>query len=272
MKQRMWAVGAVLAILSANTGCVSCCSKSYATARDCAPDCALPAASRSNVYVFMVHGLTPTTGSGLETLREKLAECGFAKVGIGELAMASCMWWEIKQIARYEPEARFVLLGYDLGAPAAVCVARDLASRNIPVEAVVLLDPVGCGATHDIRTIIVASGSASYSSLPYMPRMVVSEANHFQLPSHPKTVAAVAGLLEEIASRNCPAPGESIEEWSYPPAPEMHPLPMPRGDEWDILSGGMDTTLSINTRVMTSPTQASTPPSSTTVGAVPTQR
>ena len=256
MNQRMWAAGAVLAIVLANTGCVSCCSKSYATARNCAPDCDLPTPCRGNVYVFMVHGVTPTTSCGLEALRTKLAECGFAKVGVGELASAPCVWWEIKKIAKYEPEARFVLVGYDLGAPAAVCVARDLCKRKISIEAVVLLDPVGCGESRDLRTIVIASGSASYSSLPYMPRVVVSEANHFQLPAHPKTVGTISGLLQEIAARNCELPVDPIEEWNYPPAPEMRPLPMARGDDWDILAGGDGTPPAINTRVFTSPAAA----------------
>jgi hypothetical protein len=265
MNQRTWVGGAVLAIVLANTGCVSCCSKSYATARNCGPDCDLPTPCRNNVYVFMVHGVTPTTDCGLEALRTKLAESGFAKVGVGELASAPCVWWEIRQIAKYEPDARFVLLGYDLGATAAVCLARDLRARKIPIEAVVLLDPVGCGESRDLRTIVIASGSASYSSLPCMPRVVISEANHFQLPAHPKTVGAISGLLQEIAARDCQPPVDEIQEWNYPHAPEMRPLPMPRGDDWDILAGGDGTPAPINTRVFTSPapaqTTAAAPPS-----------
>jgi hypothetical protein len=270
MNQRTWVGGAVLAIVLANTGCVSCCSKSYATARNCAPDCGLPTPCRNNVYAFLVHGVTPTTDCGLEALRTKLAESGFAKVGVGELASAPCVWWEIRQIARYEPEARFVLVGYDLGAPAAVCVARDLCARKIPIEAVVLLDPVGCGESRDLRTVVIASGAASYSSLPYMPRMVVSEANHFQLPAHPKTVGAITALLQEIAARNCRPPADEIQEWNYPHAPEVHPLPMPRGDDWDILADGEATPPAINTRVFTSPAPAAaTAPAQTATVARP---
>jgi hypothetical protein len=258
MNGKLWVAGAVLAIVLANTGCVSCCSKSYGKAWNCAPDCELPTHCRGNVYVFMVHGATPSTDCGLEALRAKLAECGFPKVGVGELAAAPCVWWEIKKIAKCEPDARFVLLGYDLGAPAAVCVARDLASKNIPVEAVVLLDPVGCGETRDLRTIVVASGSASYSTLPCMPRMTVYEANHFQLPAHPKTVAVVCGLLQEIAARDCKPGEDEIQEWNYPHAPEIHPLPMPRGDDWDILAD-TGTPLPINTRATGTTPPVATP-------------
>jgi hypothetical protein len=269
MNGTLWVAGAVLAIVLANTGCVSCCSKGYGQAWKCAPDCELPTHCRGNVYVFMVHGVTPTTDCGLEALRAKLAECGFPKVGVGELAAAPCVWWEIKKIARCEPDARFVLLGYDLGAPAAVCVARELCAKSIPVEAVVLLDPVSCGETRDLRTVVVASGSASSSTLPYMPRFTVSEANHFQLPAHPKTVSILCGLLKEIAARDCKPGEDDIQEWNYPHAPEIHPLPMPRGDDWDILADA-GTPPSINTRTATAPAPATTtaaPPGTTATAA-----
>lgn len=252
MSGRLWAVGAALAILCANTGCVSCYSKTYGQAWKSAPDCELPTPCRGKVYVFMVHGVTPTTDCGLEALRAKLAESGFPKVGVGELASAPCVWWEIKTIAKYEPDARFVLLGYDLGAPAAVCIARELCAKNVPVEAVVLLDPVACGETRDLRTVLIASGAASPSALPYTPRLVVSEANHFQLPAHPKTVAAITDLLHEIAARNCEPGEDEIQEWNYPGAPEMRPLPTPLGNEWDLLVDG-GSPLPINTRAVAAP-------------------
>src|SRR4051812_30155073 len=107
-----WVIGAVLATALANTGCVTCCHKSYAAALKCGPDCELPTPCRGQVYVFMIHGLTPTKDCGLETLRAKLGECGFAKIGVGELCSWLCIEQEIKEIRCDDPDARFVLLGY----------------------------------------------------------------------------------------------------------------------------------------------------------------
>src|SRR5688572_11999825 len=100
MTGQRWVIGAVVAILLANTGCVSCCHKSYQKAWERGSECDLPTACRGQVHVFMVHGLTPSTDTGLNALREKLAENGFAKIGVGEVVN---VWWmasEIKNIQR----------------------------------------------------------------------------------------------------------------------------------------------------------------------------
>src|SRR4051794_13154954 len=120
MRAKSWGIAAVLAIVLANTGCVSCCSKSYKQALNHGPDCDTPSPCRNQVYVFMIHGVTPSTECGLSALRVKLAENGFAKVGVGELASALEIIWEIKKIRACEPDARFVFIGYDVGGAAAV--------------------------------------------------------------------------------------------------------------------------------------------------------
>jgi hypothetical protein len=235
MNGKSWAAGAVLAIVLANTGCVSCCSTTYAAARKCGPECEVPTPCRGNVYVYMVHGAAPTD-CGLEALREKIAESGFAKVGVAELPGAPCAYFDIKKQARCEPGARFVLVGQELGAAAALCLARELRKDNVPVEAVVLLDPVGCGSEScGLQTLLITSGTG-YSTAPHTGRLVVADASRSKLPAHPATVGAITEVLKEIAARNCVAPADEIEEWGYPHAPEMRPVPRPDGTEWDFLA------------------------------------
>jgi hypothetical protein len=234
MFRHYWVVGAVLATALANTGCVSCCHKTYQQAWNGAPECDLPTACRGQVYLFMVDGVTPAVHGGLGALRTELGKCGFAKVGVGDVTAAPCVECEIKKLHRCEPDARFVLLGYDVGGAAAVCVARDLAAKGVPVDAVVLLDPVGCGAPTGLRTLLITSGKTN-STAPHTDRVVVSDAGHTRLPAHPATVGAITDLLHEIAERNWQPGGDPVPEWTYPSAPEMRPLPELRGGDWDFL-------------------------------------
>jgi hypothetical protein len=236
MNRRFWAVGAVLAIVLANTGCVTCCHDSYAKALH-APDCELPPDCRSRVYVFLVHGVTPTTECGLSALRVKLAERGFAKVGEGELAGSFCIASEIKKIHKCEPEAKFVLVGYDLGGAAAVCLSRELLAKGIPVASVVLLDPMGPLPSDrcEIPTLLITSGTKTSTAL-HTHHVSVPDAKHHTLPAHPVTVESIVSLLSEIAAAEIEPLIDPVPAWSYKHAPEMRPFVPPTGTEWDFLA------------------------------------
>jgi hypothetical protein len=236
MSGQRWLVGAVVAIALANTGCVACCHKGYQKALEHAPDCELSTPCRNEMYVFLIDGLAPPTHCGMHALRLKLAENGFAKVGIANLAGGLCVEHEIKKIRACEPEAQFVLVGYDLGASLAVCTARDLTAKGIPVEAVVLLDPVRCKDTSGVPTLLITSGKGA-CAVPHSQRIVVPDAGHFGLPAHPTTVATLVDLLRVIAVNSHEPAGDPVPEWSYKDAPEMRRPVTGRWDaEWDFLA------------------------------------
>jgi hypothetical protein len=232
----------------ANAGCVSCCDKSYKTAREHGPECDLPLPCRNQVYVFMIHGCTPTCDGGLETLRQRLAESGFAKVGVGEFASAPCIHCEIMKIHKCEPDAKFVLLGYDFGAAAAECLGRELSDKGVPIEGIVLLDPLACGQPCGGRRLLVTSGT-TLSTAPYTDRLVVSDANHYKLPAHPRTAAAIIEMLKDIAARDCEDAGDPVPLWTYPHAPEMHTgSTAPIGPEWKFLADTTEIPEALNPR------------------------
>lgn len=265
MRGQRWLIGAVLAIAVANTGCVTCCHKGYQKALEHAPDSELSTPCRNEMYVFLINGLTPPTHCGLDALRMKLAENGFAKVGIADLAGGLCVEHEIKKIRACEPEAQFVLVGYDLGAAVAVCTARDLTAKGIPVEALVLLDPVGCKDVSGVPTLLITSGKGACAT-PHSQRLVVPEAGHFGLPAHPTTVAVLVDLLRTIAMNSYEPTGDPVPEWSYKYAPEMRPPVTGRWDaEWDFLADH-GPTRPIGTTVAAQPRLPAPP--STSAGAV----
>lgn len=238
MTGRNWLVGALAAVALVQTGCVTCCHKGYEKSLASGPECELPTACRNSVYVFLINGLTPPTDTGLNALRMKLGESGFAKVGIADLAGALGVEHEIKTIRACEPDAKFVLVGYDLGASAAVCDARHLAAKGIPVEAVVLLDPVGCKEVCCAPTLLITSGKKP-GAVPHSRQVLVPDAGHFALPAHPTTVAAVTDLLATIAGNSYTETGDPVPGWTYRHAPEMRPPVVGRWSaEWDFLSDG----------------------------------
>lgn len=273
MNARHWAICTILATVLANTGCITPCHKGYEQALKHGAECDLPVACRGQVYVFMMHGLTPTTHCGLNSLRLKLAENGFAKIGMGELCHANWVKTEIDTIRACEPEARFVLVGYDLGGGAAVSVARELQAKGIAVEAVVLLDPLGCPKeTCGVPTLLITSGKTSVRT-PHSSRIVVPDSTHFSLPAHATTVAAITDLLREIAAHNCAPETETITEWSYPHAPEMRATPSAtntkNASQWNFLADRPNTTRPIQTHLGTHTAASSAQPAAPATHAGP---
>ncbi len=261
MSKRRWAICVLLATVLANTGCVACCHKTHQKAWENGADCDIPTPCRGQVHVFMMHGLTPSTDCGLNALRMKLGESGFAKIGTGELCHAGWVKSEIDCIRLNDPDARFVLLGYDYGGATAVSLARDLTAKGVPVEAVVLLDPIGCGdVPSGVRTLLVTSGKVT-SRVPHSERICVPDASHFGLPTHPVTVATITALLTNIAVQYCQPPVEEVPEWSYPHAPEVRPVvkAQPAG-EWGFLADRPGAARAIGTQVVTKPATPPTTP------------
>lgn len=269
MKRRFWCAGGVLALLLSAAGCAVPCAKGYKCSLEHGPEFDLPTPCRNRVHVFMVHGLTPSTDCGLNALRIKLGENGFPMVGIGELCH---YWWvkdEIECIRHNDPDARLVLLGYDYGAPVAVSLARSLKEKNVPVDAVVLLDPKGCGPDPSgVYTLLIANGGST-ACAPHSARVVVPGATHFGLPAHATTVAVITDLLNNIAARNCEPELEEVPVWSYPHAPEARRLSpgKPLSADWDFLADRPGPTRAIGTQMATQPT--SKPPTVATVPAGP---
>jgi hypothetical protein len=236
MRGQRWVIGAVLAIAVANTGCVTCCHKGYEKSLEHATECDLPGSCRNQTYAFLINGVTPPTHDGLNALRMKLAENGFAKVGIADLAGGLCVEHEVKKIVACEPDAKFVLIGYDVGASVAVCAARDLSANGVAVEAVVLLDPVACKDACGVPTLLITSGKHA-NTATHSQHVPVPEVGHFGLPAHPTTVAVITDLLRGIAA-TCPGPNtDPVPQWSYKHAPAMRPEAKARAnEEWNFLA------------------------------------
>ena len=258
MSTRRWMICAILVTVLANAGCVTCCHKGYQRSLENGAEYEVPTPCRGQVHVIMMHGLTPSTASGLNTLRLKLGENGFAKIGMAELYSALWVKSEIECIRRHNPDARFVLVGYDFGGAAAISLARDLTATGVPVDALVLIDPMGCAADPcGVPTLLVMSARAT-TSVPHSETIVVPDASHFGLPAHPTTVAAITELLKDIAVQNCQPSVEAVPVWNYQHAPEARQTPTRKPGDWDFLADKPGPTRAIGTQVVAQPTAPTT--------------
>jgi hypothetical protein len=237
MTGKRWLVAGVVAILLAGSGCVSCGNKSFALAREVGPECEQPTCQRNHVYVFAICGMNPAGIVALDKLREELNRQGFAKVGTGQAVHA---WWmarEMRRIRAQEPDAVFVLLGSESGAPVAAKLAERAAADGLPVAAVVYLDADGAVAippvAFGVRTLAVGGFSPGR---PFGVESVEVAAGTFDLPSDTRTVAVVAQVLNEIAQTTTAPLVEHVTAWWYRDAPPARPVVDPgRDPQWAFL-------------------------------------
>ncbi|HUR54429.1 MAG TPA: hypothetical protein VMZ71_09875 [Gemmataceae bacterium] len=260
MSGKRWLTGLVVAISATNAGCISCDHAAHKSALDAGPVCEVPACERQKVYVFMLNGLAPTASCGLDGLRVKLAEQGFPKIGCGQVFHAAWAADEMKRILCDNPDARFVLLGYDLGGGAAAKLAQQSVQAGLPVDALVLLDPKGKASMtpSGVRTLLITSG-AGLPPTPHTESVIIPDVGHFRLPTHPKTLALVCNLLNEVAAKQMRPEIEIYPMWSYEHAPAPRISPLPGDPEWNVLTdrpGGVTLPLGVTETVKAPPLSA----------------
>ena len=227
MTAKFGPIGVALAVLIAAPGCVSYGHKAAKVALAAGPACGVPLQDRRHVYAFMVNGLTPGVAPGLDGLRDRLAECGFMKVYVGGLCHELWFEDEMKRVIGCDPDARFVFVGYDYGCGSAAALGAAAARAGWPVEAVVLLDPAGPAAAGcPTRTVLVTSGAYAEVS-PHTERVAIPEANHFALPTHPRTVETLCEIMRGAASQVVRHPEYDVPESAIPFGSPSRYVPAP---------------------------------------------
>ncbi|MBA4063508.1 MAG: hypothetical protein C0501_07300 [Isosphaera sp.] len=214
MTGRYGLFAAVAAAALAGPGCVCCGNHGHRAAREVGPDCEVPCCQRNQVYVFAVGGLDPAGLLALGAFRDGLNGHGFEKVGTGQAVHAGWMAKEMRRVRADNPNAVFVLVGVGGGGPAAAKLAAGAVADGLPVAGFVR---VGDGKPVDppagVRTLALCGPAAAA-----------------------ETVAAVAGLLNEVAANTAAPPPQGPEFWTYPHAtpgrPELEPGPDP---DWAFL-------------------------------------
>jgi hypothetical protein len=234
------AIAAGLGMLCLSGGCVSCGYELCKPVLDAAPNAEAPLCDRSHVYIFLLNGLTPSSTSGIDGLRLKLAERGYEKTYRCELCHAPWIEWEMKRVLKCDSSARFVIVGYDLGGTAAAAVGRHAARQGKPIDAVILLDPpsvpeAGSGCK---RVVLIRSGGGGMNPTD-IECVCVPDCGHWTLPTNERTVEAISTVLRDVAAKvdHPPVVVETLFEFGDAPPPREIAAPPPGASaDWLFLN------------------------------------
>jgi hypothetical protein len=258
MTGQRWLMAGIAVILLAGSGCMTCGYRNYGLARDSAPECELPCCQRNQVYVFAMSGLNPVSIMAVDALREELSRKGFPKVATGQTIHA---WWmarEMRRIRDAEPDAVFIVVGFESAAPVAVRLAEKAQADGLPISGVVVIDSEGRTPppATSIRTLAVGNVQGMPSS-ETVESVVVPDVASYGLASDARTVGAMTRLLTDAAAATpIPVAVESTE-WNYPHAPPMRPIGEPvRHPDWMFLFDQQPVTRRSVNVVPTAATQA----------------
>lgn len=224
MAGQRWMVLVVAAGFLAPTGCLNCSHHGYDIARHSGPECEVPSCQRNAVYVFAMSSLNPVSIVALDDLREQLNRQGFSKVATGQTIHAGWMAREMNRIHEEEPEAAFVIVGFESAAPVAARLAERSISEGMPVAGVVVITSGDSSSIVLPRIRTLAIGSAIESGIVESVEAVpVPNVASYGLATDSRTVEAIGRMLRDAAV-SIPMP-EIAEPsaWSYPFAPPMRP-------------------------------------------------
>lgn len=229
MTAKRWAAAAVVGTLLGSAGCVTCCHTASKAGFEAGPECDLPLEARRKTYAVLLAGLAP----GMDDLRDRLAARGFTKLYAAPVGSVGWLEREMVRLRAEEPSVRFVVVGADLGCPAAYDLARRGQLAGVPVDALVLLDPAGCKDLDagEARTVVVRSAAAITQEVRADETVHVPSAGRLDLPAHPRTTEAVVRQLTESALRVEFPPADGPPVATYPFPPPVRFLPGEPGDE-----------------------------------------
>jgi pimeloyl-ACP methyl ester carboxylesterase len=185
----------------------------------------IPAPCRNHVHIFLIHGLDPLDFANLSGLTTYIQELGYTKTYYGQLYHL----WEFKntmrRIHKQEPQARFVLVGFSLGAIMARELANAVKADGIGID--LLLYVGGFTLANSPRTqpknvarlvSILTEGCTWDARLDRADNLRYTDVWHFGTATHPHT--------RELLSRELAAAARRV-----PYVDQVPPLPPELEDE-----------------------------------------
>lgn len=237
MAGQRWVLAGIAAALLAGSGCVACGHRGYDIARTAGTACDLPACQRNQVHVFAMSSLNPVSMMALDGLAQELNQQGFAKVATGQTIHVGWMAREMRRIHEDEPEAVFVVVGFESAGPVAVRLAEKMAGEGLAIGGLVVIDSEGTTAAPltAIRTLAIGKTEGITTS-DTVETVAVSDAASYGLATDSRTTSAMGKLLTDLASA-VPVPTVvEVTQWDYPQAPPMRVTGDPsRSPEWMFL-------------------------------------
>lgn len=251
MGKRRWQLlgrGLLLAGLAGAPGCLSCFHPIEPPCPELLESCrSLPRRGRGHVYIFFVDGIDPTNCANLTGVRDYVQALGFIKTYYGQCFHALWFRSEIRRLHQEDPDARFVLVGFCVGANTVRSLAHSVLADNIFIDLVVYLD----GNTlqnvpsnrpeNATRVVNILADGCIWNGVQIegADNHCLKDTGHFGTPSHQLTLETLAQELAQVAAL---VPVAEPPETAPLPSSETAPTPRPvkprssdARDEWDFL-------------------------------------
>jgi hypothetical protein len=232
--------------LPAGPGCLSFINPvEPATTSQAAPCKALPEYCRNRVYIFFIQGIDPLCCGNFRGLHDYVQSLGFIKTYYGYLHHISYFHKEICRLHKEDPDARFVLIGFNLGASSARDLANEVHGEGVTIDLLVYLGShplTNCPENrpeHVLRVINIQGSGwlVEGDSIDGAENIHLDDAWHLGAPGHLHTLHTLAEELTLVASR-VPFIEHKVSMPWIEQAPAPTPLPSPHAgprDEWDFL-------------------------------------
>ncbi len=210
-------------------GCTTCRHTAFAESLKPVEQVRVLAPARARVYAFFMNGADLLEVSGFSELREELICAGFPKIYYAQRSDREWYRRELHRLHREEPDARFILVGYGSAADQIQELACQVSQEQIPLDAVVFIDPIGVKGdlTQNVPYRAVVLKSHHWRAAPRLQApetVMVDHVGHIGLPEHPATVQALVDLMTESALK-VPLPDQTVD--CLPLRYENRPIPRP---------------------------------------------
>jgi hypothetical protein len=207
----------------------------------------LPNCCRDHVCIFMVNGLDPVNYGNLTGLRNHINQLGFRQTYYGQVFHVPYFKKEVRRIHAEDPDARFILVGFSVGANLVHSMAESARTDGVTIDALVYLSgnndvpPVPSSEPENVLRVInvLASGPLKYiGEIDCAENVRLPDSWHFGSPGNKQT--------EELLSRELASAASSVAMPLYDteamPTVTTEPTPRPikgqkasRCDGWDFL-------------------------------------
>ncbi len=234
---------AAMALLA--SGCANCLCPVPPIPEDAAArSAALPQVCRNHVYIFLICGQGPLDLGNMGGIRESLISLGYIKTYCGECCYSGYYKEEILRLHHEDESARFVVMGYGLGANTAAELTESVRADGVTIDLLVYCGGVAIRnnpknrPSNALRVVHLLGGGVDSMGfvLDGADNVELTDASHFRSATHPFTMELLVKELTDAASRvpvvGLPEPAQpSLEHLAGPhPADESQPR-----DEWDFL-------------------------------------
>lgn len=165
-------------------------------------------AARDHVSIFLINGMDPTNFGNMTGLRDHLHQAGYSRVVYGQVFHAGDFEQQLRAIRQADAQAKFVLIGFSMGASRAFDIASAVQADPINIDLIVCLSgnyPLSRLPKErppNVRKVVnvLASGlMKNAGQRDYAENIRLPGAWHYGTPTHPTTLQVIDERLAGLA-------------------------------------------------------------------------